>query len=220
LSRGPRPVRAAIFDLDGLLLDTEPLYLQATSELLARYGVTLERDVLRRFIGIPSPRTMQHLADHYGIDRAGEALAAERQAILDPLLPTSRPRPGAVELTSRLAAARVPIAIGTSSSRHTLAIKSEHHREWFATFGAIVTSDDVGRGKPHPDIFLEAASRLGVAPEACLVFEDARSGVEAAQAGGMAVVMVPTEGVRVDGLDPDELLDSLADFDPRAWGLI
>ena len=94
-----------------------------------------------------------------------------------------------------------------------------NHAEWIASFDAVVTSDDVARGKPHPDIFLEAAARLGVTPEACVVFEDARSGVEAARAAGMAVVMVPTEGVDTTGLEVDALLTSLADFDPIGWGM-
>jgi pseudouridine-5'-monophosphatase len=213
-----RRISAAIFDLDGLLLDTEPLYFQATTEVLARYGRTLERDVLRRHIGIPSVETMRLLANHYTIPVPPAELNADRHAILDRLLPTAAPRPGARELTDALRAAHVPIAVGTSSTADTLALKLEPHRDWFAHFDCIVTSDDVPRGKPHPDIFLRAAELLGQPPESCVVFEDARSGVEAARAAGMAVVMVPTEGVDPDGLEPDELLSSLDDFDPRRWG--
>ena len=215
-----RRIRAAIFDLDGLLLDTEPLYLEATTEVLARYGRTLERDVLRRYIGIPSVETMQRLADHYGVAVPGAALNEERHAILDRLLPTAGPRPGARELTDALQAAGVPIGVGTSSTLDTLALKLEPHREWFAGFDCIVTSDDVPRGKPHPDIFIRAAELLGQPPASCLVFEDARSGIEAARAAGMAVVMVPTEGVDTRGLDVDELLGSLTEFDPGRWGLL
>lgn len=213
-------VTAAIFDLDGLLLDTEPFYLQATTEVLARHGRKLDPLVLRRHIGIPSVETMRRLAEHYDLDVPGDALNEERHALLDRLLPGAPPRPGAVELTSALRAGGVPIAVGTSSTRDTLALKVVHHADWIASFDAVVTSDDVARGKPHPDIFLEAAARLGAAPEACVVFEDARSGVEAAQAAGMAVVMVPTEGVDTTGLEPDELLGSLAEFDPAHWGLL
>lgn len=215
-----RRVSAAIFDLDGLLLDTEPLYLDATTEVLARYGVALEMTVLRRQIGIPSVEGMQWLAEHYGLSISGQQIHEEREALLETLLPGAPPRPGAVELTTALADGGAPIAVGTSSTNDTLARKIENHGDWIARFNHVVTRDDVDRGKPHPDIFLEAAARLGVSPEACVVFEDARSGVEAAQAAGMAVVMVPTEGVDTTGLEPDALLTSLAEFDPVGWGLL
>jgi len=216
----PRQLTAAIFDLDGLLLDTEPFYLQATTEVLARHGRDLEPPVLRRQIGMPSVQGMQWLADYYGLEASRQQIADERQLILETLLPTAAPLPGAVELTAALQAGGVPIAIGTSSSRTTLALKIERHADWIGRFDAVVTSDDVTRGKPHPDIFLEAAARLGADPAACVVFEDARAGVEAARAAGMAVVMVPTEGVDTADLEPDALLDSLVAFDPVAWGLL
>ena len=215
-----RHVTAAIFDLDGLLLDTEPFYLQATTTVLARHGRELERDVLRRYIGIPSVQTMQRLAEFYELDVPAEQLNQERHALLETLLPTARPRPGAQELTAMLTAAGVPMAIATSSTRDTFALKTERYREWLGTFDCIVTSDDVGRGKPHPDIFLRAAKQLDRPASECIVFEDAGAGVEAAQAAGMAVVMIPTEGVETAGLDPDELLGSLTEFDPQRWGLI
>lgn len=217
---GRRLVSAAIFDLDGLLLDTEPFYLEATTTVLAHYGRTLERDELRRHIGIPSVDTMTRLAQFYDLDVPGAQLSEERQAILDSLLPQAPPRPGARELTSALNAAGTPIAIGTSSSRQTFALKAEAHREWLSIFDCVVTSDDVARAKPEPDIFLRAAEQLGRPPAECVVFEDARSGVVAARAAGMAVVMVPTEGVDPNGLEPDELLDSLDQFDAARWGLV
>ncbi len=219
--RAPRgALAAAIFDLDGLLLDTEPLYLRATTDVLALHGRQLEMAVLRRHIGIPSIETMRRLAEHYDIEASVETLNAERHALLETLLPGASPRPGAVELTRALNAGGVPIAVGTSSTRDTLALKVANHADWIGCFDAVVTSDDVARGKPHPDIFLEAAARLGVPPAACVVFEDAHSGVEAAQAAGMAVVMVPTEGVDSTGIEPDMLLSSLTEFEPSAWGLL
>lgn len=222
MTSGSRPqhVTAAIFDLDGLLLDTEPIYLRATTEVLARHGRDLERDVLRRFIGIPSVQTMRHLGEFYQLDVPAEQLNQERDAILKSLLPTASARPGARELTAALRGAGIPIAVGTSSTRDTFALKVGHDHAWLDTFDCVVTSDDVERGKPHPDIFLRAAEQLARPPSECLVFEDARSGVEAAQTAGMAVVMVPTEGVDTKGLHPNEMLRSLADFDATRWQLI
>ena len=215
-----RHIQAAIFDLDGLLLDTEPMYLAATTEVLARYGCELEMTVLRRQIGRPSVEGMQWLAEYYDLELTGQEIHEQREALLESLLPDAAPRPGAVELTAALVAGGVPIAVGTSSTRDTLARKIVNHGLWIGTFSCVVTRDEVERGKPHPDIFLGAAACLGVAPEACVVFEDARSGVEAARAAGMSVVMVPTEGVDTSGLEPDALLESLAEFDPASWGML
>jgi pseudouridine-5'-monophosphatase len=213
-------VRAAIFDLDGLLLDTEPMYLAATTEVLARHGRALEMTVLRRQIGVPSVEGMQWLAEYYELELSGQQIHEEREALLETLLPDAPPRPGAVELTAALVAGGVPIAVGTSSTRETLARKIANYGPWIETFSCVVTRDEVERGKPSPDIFLGAAACLGVPPGECVVFGDARSGVEAARAAGMSGVMVPTEGVDTSGLDPDALLGSLAEFDPASWGML
>src|SRR5690606_10242863 len=104
------------------------------------------------------------------------------------------PMRGARELTTHLAGHGIPQAVATSSSRESLARKVMAHGEWFEVFETVVIADDVAHGKPAPDIFLEAARRLGASPASCLVFEDAPIGVEAALAAGMQVIAVPEPG--------------------------
>lgn len=180
-----------IYDLDGTLLDTEPFYRLATREILDRYGAALTTDLRAAMIGSPTPVASRVLVETTGIPMSAEAFAAERDAHLVALFRTAQPMGGARALTTHLRHHGILQAIATSSMRHPLEAKRVAHPEWFASFDAIVTSEDVEHGKPAPDIFLQAAHRLGVTPENCLVFEDAPLGVEAALAAGMWVVALP-----------------------------
>lgn len=132
---------------------------------------------------------------------------------------------GAEALIRHLAAAKVPLAVATSSHRRHFDVKTKQHQELFALFDAIITGDTVEKGKPHPDIFKKAAAAFAqppASPAQVLVFEDAPTGVQAAQAAGMAAVMVPDPQLDtrlVEQLKPDAVLKSLTDFRPEQWGL-
>ena len=133
--------------------------------------------------------------------------------------------PGAQRLVDHLKAHGVPMIVATSSHRRHFDLKAQRHAAFFANMEAIVTGDDpeVKRGKPSPDIFLVAAGRFRAPPadpSRVLVFEDAPNGVAAARAAGMPVVMVPDPRVSAeDRQAATQVLDSLLDFDPAAWGL-
>lgn len=212
-------VTHVIYDLDGTILDTEPLYRLATQEILDRYGAALTIELRAAMIGRPTPVAARILVETTGIPMSPEAFAAERDARLVALFQTAQPTRGAVELTSHLRAHRVPQAVATSSMRHSLEAKRVAQREWFASFDTIVTSEDVQHGKPAPDIFLEAARRLGATPGECLVFEDAPLGVEAALAAGMSVVALPEPGHEPFVAGAHLVLTHLGQFEPEAWGL-
>jgi pseudouridine-5'-monophosphatase len=204
--------------MDGVLLDTEPFYTQATQLIVSRFGKTFDWSVKKHMIGRPAIDSARHLVAALALPMTPEDYLAERAAILEELMPTAEPKPGARELTAALAARDVPMAVATSSTRAMYELKTLRHHAWFRTFTAVVLGDDprVRRGKPAPDIFLVAAERLGVPPEACVVVEDSPAGVAAARAAGMRIVAVPDPGVGrapFDGV-ADLVVDSLAHIDP------
>lgn len=208
-----------IFDLDGTLLDTEPSYLLAISEIAQRYGRAFTPAIREQMMGRPGAVAARVFVEALDIPLTPEQFIAARDARLEAMFRECLPMPGAEALSRHLHAHGVPQAIATSSSRRTLAHKAAGHGEWLATFGAVVTADDVARGKPAPDIFLRAAEHIGAVPETTLVFEDSPLGVEAALAAGMHVIAIPEEAYRDRVGAAHLVLDSLEEFDPTAWGL-
>jgi pseudouridine-5'-monophosphatase len=215
VTRLPRPVTHVIFDMDGVLLDTERLYTQATQAIVGRFGKTFDWAVKQHMIGRAAIDSARHLVTALALPISPEDYLAERAVALEELMPTAEPMPGARELTAALAARGVPMAVATSSSRAMFELKTLHHREWFRSFDAVVLGDDprVHRAKPAPDLFLVAAASLGARPDACVVIEDAPAGVAAARAAGIRVIVVPDRGVDRALFQGAELIvDSLVDI--------
>jgi pseudouridine-5'-monophosphatase len=212
-----------IYDLDGLLLDTETLYTEATRQIVGRYGKTFDWSIKANMIGRPALDSARHLINSLDLSITPEQYLEEREQLLADKFPTAQPLPGAERLTQHLAANGIPQALATSSSQHLLQLKIQHHRTWFNLFDTVVTGDDpeVKHGKPAPDIFLTAAKRLGGAePKHCLVFEDAPSGMEAALAAKMSVVVVPDPHMdKAVYAKASQILTSLTEFDPSVWEL-
>jgi pseudouridine-5'-monophosphatase len=212
LARRPR---FAIFDLDGVLLDTEPLYTKATAEVAARFGKVYDWSVKRDCIGRGTLEAAQVIVDRLGLPLAPDALVRERDVRLVELLARAPVVPGAEAFTRALAARGVPLAIATSTEAPLYAIKAAPHRGWLEIFRAAVCGDDprVARAKPAPDIFLAAAHDLGAPPSSCLVFEDSPFGVEAAQAAGMQVIALPDPAMdRARYAGADAVLAGFADI--------
>jgi pseudouridine-5'-monophosphatase len=187
----PLPPTHVIFDLDGTLVDTEPLYTRAAESIVARFGKVFDFGIKRQIMGGGPLAGARFVVEHLGLPLSPEQYLAEREVILGEACKTARAMPGAIPLIEALHQRGIPLAIGTSSERELCLLKLAA-QPFGARFRAIACSDDPGvaNAKPAPDIFLAAARGLGATPEHCLVFEDSSKGVAAARAAGMEVIAV------------------------------
>jgi HAD superfamily hydrolase (TIGR01509 family) len=185
------PVEGVLFDMDGLLLDTEVIYIEAMQQAARSLGREMALDFCHSMVGVPAQECSVMIEAYYGDGFSIEEFRGRFYELLRGLLDAGIPlKPGVLELLDFLADRGLPLAVATSSERRT----AERHLAKagiFDRFSALATRDDVERPKPHPDIYLEAARRLGIAPERCLAFEDSNIGLEAAHAAGTMAFMVP-----------------------------
>ena len=217
-----RPVAGVIFDLDGVLLDTEAFYTEVTQEICGAYGKVFDWSIKRNMIGRPSLESAQYLVEALSLPIAAEEYLERRGTRLEELFAGSREQPGAEAFVRALAARRIPIAVATSSEKRLFELKTGLHGDWFGCFDAVVVGDDprVKAGKPAPDIFLVAAADLGLEPASCVVFEDAPAGLQAARAAGMQVVALPDPQMdRAPYAAADLIIESFTNITPDDLGL-
>ncbi|MFE6906134.1 HAD family hydrolase [Streptomyces erythrochromogenes] len=183
---------SVIFDLDGTLVDSEPNYYESGRRTLERHGVpdfTWEQH--SRFIGIGTLETLEILKERYGIPAPVDQLLAEQNAAYLELARTrTEVFPQMRRLVERLRTEGAALAVASGSSREAIdAVLAGTGLDALLT--TVVSAEEVARGKPAPDVFLEAARRLGAAPADCVVVEDAAPGAAAAHAAGMGCIVVP-----------------------------
>lgn len=201
-----RRPRAVIFDMDGLMLDTESLGPRTWHDASRASGIPFDLAMLPAMIGRNHRDTHQFLLRHYGDDYPADRLTAACTVAFDAIIEAEgiALKAGLIELLDWLAAESIPHAVATSTRRER-AHKQLDTLGLLPRFTALVGGDEVANGKPAPDIFLEAAARLAMAVEDCIVLEDSEPGVRAALAAGIAPIMVPdlhepSAAVRATGL--------------------
>lgn len=197
--------KAVIFDMDGVIVDSEPLHYAAEKNVMARLGYEFPREIHKKYIGYSNEYNFwQDLQNEFGISLNIQTLIAEkRDFFLKHLSRITLIKP-ALSLLEKLKESSIPIALASSSSIEFItAILTRFSLTHF--FPVIQSGDDLEKGKPAPDIFLLTAEKLKVKPENCIVIEDSLNGVKAGHAAGMTVIAVPNEYT--------EMLDfSLADY--------
>lgn len=199
----PRPVKAVVFDMDGLLVDTEVVVFRAMQRAAGGFGGEMPFHTFRRMVGLTHDASDAIVTEHFG---AGFDLAAWSAAVSahfrEELAAGIALKAGATEILDHLDATGLPRAIATSSTLESVRASLGPH-SLVDRFHALITRDVQVNGKPHPEPFLKAAHALGIDPADCLALEDSHNGVRAAAAAGMMTVMVP------DMLDPTEEMESL-----------
>ena len=208
-------IRAVVFDMDGLLIDSEPLWRVAEVEALSAVGVPITEEAAKETTGLRTDEVVEHwYARHPWPNPSREEVEARIvRRLIELLRERGRPRPGVDEVLAALAGAGYPLAIASSSASEIIAVVLETLGIG-GYFRVVQSAEHEPFGKPHPGVYIEAARRLNVRPVDCLAFEDSPNGVIAAKAAKMTCVAVPDPELKDDRrfFAADAVLPSLEDF--------
>lgn len=216
-------ITSVVWDMDGVLLDTEPIYLAVEGGIVSRYGKSIET-VLPKLLGRRAMEGAQITVTDLELPLTAEEYLSERNKQLLEQMPNCKILGGVQDTVRHLKSSGIKQAIATSSPRDLLQAKRTGKDEFFALFDTIVCGDDVTYGKPHPEIFLTAAKEIGADPSECVVFEDAPAGIQAAVSAKMTSVALPNDKVDLElyrEQKPTHLVQSayILDFDLTLLGI-
>ncbi len=209
---------ALIFDMDGVLVDSEPLHLRAFQQMMQRYGHSWTEEENRRFLGQKDIEIAAIMIEELRMPLTPHSMVEEKEMILREIFKKElAPRPGLMTTLKTASTMSLPMAVASSATLPTielvvdlLGIRS--------SFKTLTSGDEVPKGKPAPDVFLLAAKRLGAEPERCLVIEDTLNGIRAAKAAGMKCVAIPCDATRHEDHSLADLrLESLAHLNLSEW---
>ena len=195
-------IRAVVFDVDGLLADTETLHFRSFQMLAKKYGHSVSHEAFRGFVGVTDVENIDWMKKTFGIEEDDASMRAERKQMYLDLVRIRRldPAPGLRELLQFCTRTGLRRAVASSASAlevnvvlERLSAREPALSPVRVVFDEIVTGNDVQHNKPHPEIYLTVAERLGLSPASCVALEDSRPGVESAKSAGLLCLAVPTE---------------------------
>jgi HAD superfamily hydrolase (TIGR01509 family) len=210
----PQHIKGIIFDLDGLMVDSEPVQLKAINDALKPLGICVEETEFIDMVGRKAIENFIALKEKHGFTRSPEELEQQKNlAYMERIRTELKPMPGLVHALDLCRDEKLIAAIASSSPRPDILAVLEL-LGLTNRFSVIASGDMVKRGKPWPDVFLKAAEMLGTAPSTLLVLEDTAHGVNAAKAAGMFCIAIPNHYTRgQDFFNADKVLDSLEELD-------
>lgn len=181
-------IRAVIFDMDGVIVESEHIHIEAEQQTMLKHGVHISADELHTYTGTTAEFMFTELIKNYRLNTTFERIFKEKEEVLFKLLEKeTRPTKGVIELLKKLKQKGIKLAIASSSHRKLIDYILRR-LDIGRLFDFVVSAEDIAHSKPNPEIFLKSARGLKVKPVECLVVEDAKLGIEAAKSAGMRVI--------------------------------
>lgn len=207
-------MKAVLFDLDGVLVDTEDISTKASNKVLAEYGIVQTPDEKKKVFGRRTVDNYRDAIESRGLDIDPHILVEKKNKVFAKMIKgNAEPMAGVMNLLDQLRAAKVNVAVVSSSPLERVNTTLDESG-LMLEFDFVVSGDCCARGKPNPEPFLMAAEKFGVMPGECVVIEDAQAGIEAGKAAGMKVVAVRSPNTHSQNLsNADKIVDSLEEVD-------
>lgn len=211
--------RAVIFDMDGVLIDSEPLHIELETKMIVELNIPLSKEMYTRFAGTTSLSMWEILLDEFKLDKNPKMLSLESdRRFIEALLTTNKVNlfDGVKDVLNKLKELGIPLALASSSSREVVnAVLKKFELDDF--FAAVITGSDVQNSKPHPEIFLKASQMLNISPSYCVVVEDSPNGIKSAKLAGMNCIGFASTSNKHEITDATYIIKSFREFDYKLF---